>query len=618
VTAEQKPKLGAEFRPDSGTNFLVWAPRAERVDLHLLVPTDRLFPMDQKTNGYFQLLVGDVGPGAQYFYRLNGGEERPDPASRCQPQGVHGPSQVEDRRFDWNDDSWGGMNLQDFVFYELHVGTFTPEGTFDAVIPRLVELKDIGFTAIELMPVAQFPGSRNWGYDGVFPFAVQASYGGEQGLKRLVDACHEIGLAVVLDVVYNHLGPEGNYLARFGPYFTDWYRTPWGEAVNFDQAESDEVRRFFIENALLWITEFHMDALRLDAVHAITDTSANPFLGALTAAVHLEGKRLRRKVYLVPESNQNDARLVSSDEHCGYGLDALWNDDFHHALHVLLTGEQDGYYADFGTISQLARAFTEGFIFTGQISQYRRRHFGNSSSALPAEKFVVFAQNHDQVGNRRQGDRLSSIVSFEALKLAAGVVALSPFLPLFFMGEEYGDPTPFQYFVSHDDPGLIDAVRKGRRQEFSRFEWQGELPDPQDEETFLRSHLAWALRYKEPFKFLLALNKELLRLRREHPVLARRDKKSLEALAFEKPKALVLRRWHASEAIMAVFHFGAESTTVRAPAPAARWEKLLDSSEPRWGGKESDVPQTLHSRGEVEVKMPAWSFVIFSKVLEGD
>ena len=608
--------LGAHFRENSGCDFLVWAPRAQRLELHLLSPTDRRIPMQRRPNGYFHLHAADVAPGALYFYRFDTGEERPDPASRLQPQGVHGPSEVIDPRFDWTDHSWRGIDLRDYVFYELHVGTFTPQGTFDAIIPRLAELKDLGITAIEIMPVAQFPGARNWGYDGVYPFATQTSYGGLLGLKRLVDECHRAGLAAVLDVVYNHLGPEGNYISRFGPYFTDFYHTPWGQAINFDRRDSDEVRRYFFENALHWTVDFHFDALRLDAVHAITDTSAQPFLGELASAIHKKAESLRRKIHLFPESDLNDARIVACDPLCGYGLDAAWNDDFHHSLHTLLTNDRQGYYADFGSTAQLARAFSEGFVFSGQYSEYRGRRHGNSSSSLPADKFVVFDQNHDQVGNRRLGERLSQLVSFEALKLAAGMVILSPFLPLLFMGEEYGEAAPFQYFVSHGDPALIEAVRKGRSEEFTRFDWHGDIPDPQDESTFLRSRIAWNSRDSAPHKFLRGFYKELLRLRREDPVFSLRDKKDLEAISFESPKLLLLRRWCGAQVRFAVFNFEKECFSARVPIPAAKWEKILDSTDARWGGPGGGIAASFDSPGEMQLNLPASSFAIFKPLLE--
>lgn len=611
MISDSADKLGAHCRENSGCDFLVWAPRAQRLELHLVAPGDRRLPMQQLPDGYFKAHVSDVAPGARYFYRLESGDERPDPASRFQSEGVHGPSEVVSRAFQWDDSSWRGIELRDYVFYELHVGTFTPEGTFEAIIPRLAELKDLGITAVEIMPVAQFPGSRNWGYDGVDPFAAQSSYGGPHGLKRLVNACHRAGLAAVLDVVYNHLGPEGNYLSQFGPYFTDFYHTPWGDAINFDRAQSDHVRRYFIENALQWVDEFHFDALRLDAIHAITDTSAQPFLGELAAAVHRRGAELGRRIYLFPESDLNDARIVSPDPMCGYGLDAAWNDDFHHCVHTLLTNDRQGYYADFGSVAQLARAFSEGFVFSGQESKYRARRHGNSSRSLSADKFVVFAQNHDQVGNRRLGERLSSLVSLEALKVAAGLVLLSPFLPLLFMGEEYGETAPFLYFVSHGDPALIEAVRKGRNAEFARFAWQGDVPDPEDESTFARSRIDWKSRCTGAHKSLREFYKELLRLRRDDAVFSRRDKNDLEAVPFDSPRALALRRWHGSQQRLAVFNLETDPAHIRLSVPRGHWEKLLDSSDARWDGPGSSAPDRMESSGELQLTLPASSFAAY-------
>jgi maltooligosyltrehalose trehalohydrolase len=605
--------LGATYSSDGNCDFLVWAPRAKKVDVHILGAAERFCPMNSLPRGYFHARVERAGPGTLYRYRLNSEIERPDPASRLQPQGVHGPSEVVGRHFPWQDDSWRGLPLRDFVHYELHVGTFTQQGNFEAIIPRLSDLKALGITALELMPVAQFPGSRNWGYDGVYPYAVQQSYGGPAGLKTLVNACHRQRIAVVLDVVYNHLGPEGNYLADFGPYFTDAYRTPWGEAINYDRPQSDEVRRFFVENALHWVTEFHVDALRLDAVHAIVDPSARPFLEGLGEAVHREAERQKRHVFVIPESDRNDARLVATRDAGGAGLDAMWNDDFHHALHVLLTGEKTGYYEDFGSVEQLARAFSEGFVYSGQYSSYRQRSHGNSSLAIPAERFVVFAQNHDQVGNRRLGDRLASLVLFAGLKLAAGVVLLSPFVPLLFMGEEYGEAQPFQYFVSHGDPALIEAVRNGRSAEFSRFAWTGEVPDPQSEATFRGSALQWETRSSGQHGLLLALYTELLRLRRELPPLAQLDKNCLEAVAFEKSRTLFLRRWINEDEVFAVFHFCETQSELTLPVPAGNWKRMLDSNDACWGGQGSSVPDTLSSPGEICLPLAPLAFILFSK-----
>ncbi len=458
--------LGAVPLGDGRCRFRVWAPWAETVHVHLLTPQERLSLLSPEPNGYHCGVIDNVDPGALYRYRLDAGLERPDPAARFQPQGVHGPSQVTDARFDWTDNGWRGPPLRRYVIYELHVGTFSPEGTFDGVIEQLADLATLGITAVELMPVAQFPGHRNWGYDGVYPFAVQNSYGGPTALKRLINACHANKLAVVLDVVYNHLGPEGNYLSEFGPYFTDAYRTPWGTPLNFDGPHSDEVRRFFVENALCWVTEFHVDALRLDAVHAMVDFSARPFLEELAHAVHLKSRSLGRRVHLIAESALNDTRLTRPAGRGGMGLDAQWNDDLHHALHAVVTGERQGYYGDFGEFEQLLKALREGFVYSGEYSIFRKRRHGISSRDTPAHRLVVFAQNHDQVGNRKRGDRLTRRLPGEALKMMAGVILLSPYLPLLFMGEEYGETAPFPFFTSHSDPDLIEAVRRGRRAEW--------------------------------------------------------------------------------------------------------------------------------------------------------
>lgn len=583
------------------------------MDVHLVAPGSRLIPLEKADRGYFQGLAEDVGPGSLYFYRIDGHLERPDPASGFQPQGVHGPSQVVDPRFPWEDGHWRGLSLYNYVIYELHVGTFTPEGTFEAVIPFLDELRELGVTAIELMPVAQFPGARNWGYDGVHPFAVQNTYGGPQGLKKLVNACHLKGLAVILDVVYNHLGHEGNYLMDFGYYFTERYHTPWGPAVNFDGSHSDEVRRFFIENALYWVTEFHLDALRLDALHAILDHSARTFLQELAQAVHEQAEKLNRHIYLMAESDLNDVRLLNPPELGGFGLDAHWLDDFHHALHCLLTGENAGYYQDFGSVGHLAKAWREGFVYSGEYSSYRQRRHGSSSRHLAAHRFVAFAQNHDQVGNRLLGDRLSRLVSLEGLKLAAGAVILSPYVPLLFMGEEYGESAPFQYFTSFLDESLAEAVRKGRREEFAAFHGQGELPDPQDEATFRRSVLDHGLKAREPHRTLRAFYRELLRLRREVPPLAHLSKFHQEVLAYETEKVLWVRRWLENDEVLAVYHFGPYPRKLTLPVPAGHWQKLLDSAEQKWFGPGSSLPKTLASSGETSLTLAPQSLVLFAR-----
>jgi len=594
--------LGSTYLGDRRCGFRVWAPLAKKVEVHLISPQDWVAPLQNTEGGYHHGLVEGFEPGALYLYRLDSEKERPDPASRFQPQGVHGPSQVVDSRFPWEDDSWCGIPIRDYVIYELHVGLFTPEGTFEAIIPHLDELKDLGITAIELMPVAQFPGARNWGYDGVYPFAVQNSYGGPECLKRLINVCHQKQFVVILDVVFNHLGPEGNYLADFGPYFTDRYRTPWGPAINFDGAYSDEVRRLFMENALYWIREFHIDALRIDAVHAIMDFSARPFLEELALVVHEEADRLSRRVYIIAESALNDPRIIRSRERGGYGLDAQWNDDFHHALHTLLTGEKAGYYQDFGRLEHLVKAFHEGFVYSGEYSAYRARRHGNSSLRIPAHRFVVFAQNHDQVGNRILGERLSALVSFDALKLLAGAVVFSPYIPLIFMGEEYGEESPFLYFVNHTDPDLITAVREGRKEEFRAFQWKGDPPDPQSHETFLRCKLKWGKRAQNKHKVLLDFYRRLIQLRKGIPALQHLDKKCFEVCGMNEERLLWLHRWYNQSHIACIMNFSKGDINVRITLPMGKWRKVLDSSEKAWMGTGSLMPNICQNEQTIHIK----------------
>jgi maltooligosyltrehalose trehalohydrolase len=610
VSAHHYPSLGAIYLGDGRSRFCVWAPFCRSVAVHQLAPADRLLPLQAAERGYHEGAFGGVPPGSLYLYRLDDQQERPDPASRFQPQGVHGPSQVINPAFAWQDAGWAALPLEDFVLYELHVGTFTDAGTFDAVVPHLDRLRDLGVTALELMPVAQFPGGRNWGYDGTYPFAVQDSYGGPQDLKRLVDACHARGLAVVLDVVYNHLGPEGNYLGCFGPYFTDQYRTPWGQALNFDGRHSDEVRRFFFENALTWQTDFHIDALRLDAIHAIKDFSARPFLSELAAVTAEQAALLGRPFYLIAESNLNDPRVTRPAERGGLGLDAQWTDDYQRALHALLTGERAGYYQDFGGVAPLADALGDGFYFQGQFSAYRGRRHGASARDLPVWRHVVYAQNHDQVGNRLHGDRLSRLVSFDGLKVAAAAVLLSPLVPLLFMGEEYGETAPFPYFTSHGDPALAEAVRQGRKREFAAFGWAGEPPDPQDEQTFLSAKLCHEQADVGQHRVLHEWYRELLRLRRAVPALAHRSKDHLQ-VGTAAEAGLLLRRWSPDgNEVFLLLHFGPAASC---PIPAGRWRKLLDSAEPRWLGAGGTLPEGVTSAGEVVLPVGSTSCVLYCR-----
>lgn len=603
--------LGAQYLGGGRTRFLVWAPNARKVSVRLLSENGTSHVMSARADGYYELTLENVPPGSLYVYQLDDGPERPDPASRHQPHGVHGPSAVVADDHQWRDQHWFGLPLDQYVIYELHVGTFTPDGTFDAIIPRLKELSEIGITAIEIMPVAQFPGTRNWGYDGVLPSAVQNSYGGPAGLKRLVDACHAHGMAVVLDVVYNHLGPEGNYLSEFGPYFTDRYRTPWGLALNFDGAMSDHVRRYFIDSALYYVSQCHIDALRVDAVHSIVDSSATPFVQDLVDAVHQCAKALNRRAYVIAESAANDARIIRDRALGGIGFDAQWNDDFHHIVHVLLTGEQFGYYKSFGGLQQLAKAFSHGYVYTGEYLPFHGCRHGSDARDIPGERFVVFSQNHDQIGNRMRGERLSTLVSFESLKLAAGLVLLSPYVPLLFMGEEYGEPAPFLYFVSHDDAELIEAVRKGRRNEFAAFAWEGEPPDPQAKESFDNSALHWDLRYQQPHDGLLALYRELLTVRKTIPALANLNKNTLRTSTNQHTRTLALHRWHGTSEALALFNLSQRPALVAADVSAGRWVCRIDSRDTQWRGPGSSVPEAVESGGRVEVNVPGQAFVLY-------
>ena len=607
----QPAGLGARYLGAGRCEFLVWAPSSKRVELRLTAPKKKSAPMLTDGSGY-HWAAADAEPGTEYFYRLEGGAERPDPASRAQPRGVHGPSAVVDPAYGWKDAAWKGLPQESFVIYELHPGTFSPEGTFDGVIPRLDALKDLGATVVALMPAAQFPGARNWGYDGVYPFAAQASYGGTQGLKRLVDACHRRGLAVMLDVVYNHLGPEGNYLRDFGPYFTSGYKTPWGEAVNFDGPGSDEVRRFFIESAVRWLDEFHIDALRLDSVRSIRDFSARPFVEELAAAAHQFARGRGRRIQIIAESGMNDPRVIRPSEAGGWGCDAQYCKDFHHSLHVALTGERGGKYRDFSGLRDLARSYRDAFVYTGQHSVCRGLRHGRPAAGRPASQFLVFAQDHDETGNRPRGERLSALVDFEALKLAAGAVALSPFIPLLFMGEEYGEEAPFLYFTSHSDKELAEAVRAGRRKEFDVAAGGGKLPDPNEEETFLRSRLNHELRRKGKHALLENFYRRLYALRREQPALARLDRENLDVGLHENKELLTVCRRAGAEEAFFILNFAKKPGRVKLELPGGNWVKLMDSAQPQWGGPGSQAPERL-AGGPVELSLSPLCVVLYGK-----
>jgi maltooligosyltrehalose trehalohydrolase len=580
----------------------VWAPNARQVDLVLLDgDRRRMIPMAAGDRGYFDHVAPDIRDGQRYMYRLDGGPERPDPCSLWQPDGVHGASAVvRTERFDWSDRAWNGVRREDFVFYELHVGTFTPEGTFAAIIPRLPALRELGVTAVELMPVGQFPGTRNWGYDGVGLYAAQNSYGGPHGLQRLVDACHAHRLAVFLDVIYNHAGPEGNYLGDFGPYFTDRYKTPWGKAVNFDGPGSDPVRDFVLDNARMWLEEFHCDGLRLDAVHAIFDLGACHILRAIKDTASAVAARSGRLIHVIAESDLNDPRLLWPPERGGQGLDAQWNDDFHHAVHAFLTGERADYYVDFGSARDLARVLEQPFLYAGRYSASRQRKHGAVPEGLGGDRFVVCLQNHDQVGNRARGDRLLTLLRSPAQqRLASSLLLLSPYLPLIFMGEEYGEDRPFAFFCSFCDAQLVQAVREGRLREFADFAHQGEVPDPHTADTFASACLSWSWPDGSHRAGVRRLHTDLLAARQLWPALRDFANRAARLLPTEGDAAVLelVRGGRAPEpgrTVRAFFNLTAEPQSLPADVRAAAQGLLFSSEAARYGGQHNERGRDGH------------------------
>ena len=560
--------------------FSVWAPERENIVLHIVHPSEQKIRMKKVEDGYFSSKVSGIIGGCRYFYRLDD-KDIPDPASHFQPEGVHGPSQVVNHdAFRWTDNSWRGIPQRDLIMYEIHVGTFTEEGTFDAIIPLLDEISETGINALELMPVCQFPGSRNWGYDGVFPYSVQNSYGGPEGLKRLVDASHSKGIAVYLDVVYNHLGPEGNYLSLFGPYLTDKYRVPWGQAINLDDAWCDGVREYFSCNPCHWFGNYHIDGLRADAIHMIFDSSAINFWELTKQKIKQMEDKMGRRFHLIAESDFNSPRVVKPLALGGFEFDAQWLDDFHHTLYALLDCDGKSRYEDFGSIEQLARAYTDGFVHAGEHVKFRKRKHGASSAGIPGEKFVVFNQNHDQVGNRVTGERLSVLVGLDKLKIAAAAMLLSPYIPLIFMGEEYGEDNPFLYFISHSDKDLIKAVREGRKKEFNDHKWEVEPPDPVDESTFSNSKINWQKRYSGSYSFILDWHRQLISLRHSLPALKNTSRNGIFVYVIDNLGFILLRRSEdEKEHILCFFNLSEEKKTFIIPTQSGSWIKILDSGD---------------------------------------
>ncbi len=590
--------------------FTTWAPKARTV--HIEFPqSGQVMEMQPQKRGYWCINVENTKPGTRYKYRLNHKQAFPDPASLSQPDGVHEPSEVINLKdFRWTDNDWKNIPLKKMIQYEIHTGTFSSPGTFSGIIEKISYFRELGINAIEILPVAQFSGSRNWGYDGVYPFAVHNTYGGASDLMSLVNECHKNGIAVILDVVYNHLGPEGNYLGNFGHYFSGKYSTPWGEPVNFDGQYSDHVRNFVIQNALMWYRDFHMDGLRLDAVHSIFDFSAKHIMQELTEKLDELSLKTGRKYYLIAESHLNDVRYINPVSAGGYGLDAQWSDDFHHAIHALLTGENRGYYMDFGKPEQLSKSIKDAFVFDGQYSEFRKRSYGNSTENNAGEQFVIFNQNHDQIGNRLLGERLISLTDFETAKTIAGAMFITPNVPMLFMGEEYGERNPFYYFVSHLDPRLNRLVREGRKREFEAFfSDTSEAIEPDSPKAFEDSKLSWNIENNTEKKAMFGFYRELIQLRKNHPVLQIPNKNNLDIS--EDGKLFLIERWQGEKYLFALLNFEENEKSLKVQLKTnQKLKKICDSSEKKWNGSGEISPAYAANNDEITVQKK--SIIIYS------
>ncbi len=576
-----KLQLGANLQDDKTWKFAVWAPNVPAAALVFVSKgtTAAEFAMHPAADGFFSINLQQL-PAADYYYAIQG-KLLPDPVSKWQPYGVHGPSRVYDEsRFSWSDANWTGIPLQNYIIYELHIGTFTPEGTFTAAISKIPYLKDLGITAVELMPVVEFPGERNWGYDGVNLFAPHHAYGGPEGLKALIDALHKAGIAVILDVVYNHFGPEGNYLAQYGPYFHDRYQTPWGDAINYDDADCSHVRRYIIDNALYWLSDFHVDALRLDAIHAIYDQSAAHILAELKECFAKQAKLLGRQACIIAESDLNDIKVIAGREKGGYGLDAQWSDDWHHALHALIAKDAHGFFQDFGSLAQLAKAIQEGFVYDGGYSIFRKKDFGSSSKDLPGCKHIICMQNHDQVGNASLGARLHTQVSEKLYLAAALLLFCSPNIPLIFMGQEWNAESPFYFFTQFSDRELALNVRKGYQQEFNLAD--EDLFDPQNSERYRQSVLNWRELEQPSHKRLRDFYKQMIALKKSHSCLANCCK-DLTKVLFEGDSWLAVEREgkDGSKALLLV-NFTCMPMRVPLALTPGTWQLAIDTGRLDW------------------------------------
>jgi maltooligosyltrehalose trehalohydrolase len=574
-----KRTIGINFENDDNATVVLWAPLAKEAEIVLAGST---IPLEKQQYGYWKTTTNKIKPGDRYKFSLDKKPPLPDPASLWQPDGVHEQSAAFDvKNYEWSDASWKNIPLSDYIIYELHTGTFSDKHNFSGIIEKLDYLADLGITAIEIMPVGQFPGKRNWGYDGVYPFAVQHSYGGPAGLQKLVDACHQKGIAVILDVIYNHLGPEGNYLGEYGPYFTDKYKTPWGKAMNYDDAWCNGARDFVIDNALMWFRDFHVDALRMDAVHAIRDFGAVHLLKAMKQKVDELSAAIKKPCYLIAELDLNDPVFINPLEKNGYGADAQWIDEFHHALRVTSGQPREGYYADFNGIADLAKSYRDVYVYDGQFSNHRKKFFG-AKTDKPGSQFVVFSQNHDHIGNRMLGERTSKLVSFEMCKLLAAAVLFSPYLPMLFMGEEWAESNPFLFFIDHTDAELAKLVAKGRKEEFSSFNWKGEAPDPRLEETFNQSQLQWHLTNRPPHQTMLRYYKKLIALRKTIAALKSTNRNDSNVEVNVENNTLVLRRSAGEQLASCAMNFSKQQQILNVDGAGMR--VALDSSSTEWGG----------------------------------
>jgi len=608
-------KLGSFIPGNNKCSFNVWAPRADNLKLKLCYPEEKILPMIKGEKNYWNGVFANLPPGTKYYYRINDTIDLPDPASNYQPDGVHGPSEIVDHSlFKWDDENWTPHSLEDYIIYELHIGTFTKEGTFNSAIDKIPHLLELGITTVEIMPIAQFPGKRNWGYDGVYPFAPQNSYGGPAGLKNLVNALHNNNIAVILDVVYNHLGPEGNYLNQYAPYFSKKYHTGWGDAVNFDGEYSDEVRNYFIENALYWFEYYHFDGLRLDAIDKIYDSRAKHFLAELAERIHEYSEKTGLKKILIAESDLNDEKIIRPLEEKGFGLDAQWSDDFHHSLHSLLTGERNGYYADFGKTDDLVKSIKNSFVYDGIYSAYRKRSHGNDVSERELHQFIICLQNHDQIGNRAYGERISELISFEQYKLASALLLMSPYIPLLFMGQDIHENSPFLYFVSHADQDLIKSVREGRRKEYNFYKYKEDIPDPFSPETFIKSGVNWELLNNKKNKVIFLLYQKLISLRKYYFLPHELTRRDIIVKHSDGIKVILVYLHSHIKELFYIMNFEPQTVTAFTDIPNGSWKKVLDTSSFEWLGPGVSAEEFLTGK-EQNIILQRESFVLYETEL---